>query len=60
MKSGNVETERGDGELGAGHGDENVVDVLHVAALHDQLTVHRIHRTRARVRDDHISRRILP
>ena len=52
-------TEGSDGELRAGHRDQNVVHELQVAALHDQLPVHRVRRARARVRDDHVPRRVL-
>ena len=49
----------GDGQLRAGHGDEDVVHVLHAVVLHDQLAVDRMLRLGPRVRDDHVSRRIL-
>lgn len=54
-----VGAERGDGQTGAGHGDEDVVHVLDLVVLHDQLAVDRVHRLRAGVGDDHVARRTL-
>ena len=54
-----VGAERGDGQAGAGHGDEDVVHVLDLVVLHDQLAVDRVHRLRAGVGDDHVARRTL-
>ena len=51
-----IRAQRGNGQTGPRHGDENVVNVLNLVVLHDQLAVDWMHRLRTGVGNDHVAR----